>query len=130
MVRHDAQWTSAVREEAGDFSAYSFPTPPLKPAVVGGERSEPQRNSRTILPECWGSQTNPSLSAFAPTGWRLIASVFLAGSEAYEYALAIYNSAKDAAARNVPGAKVAAQELKARFPGVGREKADPDSVAA
>ncbi|MDR1227446.1 MAG: hypothetical protein LBK55_00225 [Azoarcus sp.] len=57
-------------------------------------------------------------------------TVFLAGSEAYEYALAIYNSAKDAAARNVPGAKVAAQELKARFPGVGREKADSDPAAA
>ena len=53
-------------------------------------------------------------------------TIFLAGSEAFEHALAIYESAKGAAARNVPGAKVAEQELKARFHGRGREAADPD----
>jgi hypothetical protein len=55
-------------------------------------------------------------------------TVTLAGSEAYEYALAIYSSVKDAAVRNVPGAKVAAQELKARFPGRGQPKPHAESA--
>jgi hypothetical protein len=53
-------------------------------------------------------------------------TIFLAGSEAYEQALAIYENVKGAAARNVPGAKVAEQELKARFPGRSRETTDPE----
>jgi hypothetical protein len=53
-------------------------------------------------------------------------TVFLAGSEAYEHALAIYESAKGAAARNVPGAKVAEQELKARFPNRSQAKVDSE----
>lgn len=57
-------------------------------------------------------------------------TIFLASSEAFEHALAIYESAKGAAARNVPGAKIAAQELKARFPGRGRETTDPEPPQA
>jgi FixJ family two-component response regulator len=44
-------------------------------------------------------------------------SIILAGSEAYAAALSIYAATKDAAHRNVSGAKLAAEELKQRFPG-------------
>ncbi len=44
-------------------------------------------------------------------------SVLLSGSEAYIASLSIYNAAKDAARRNVSGAKNAVDELKLRFPG-------------
>jgi ethanolamine utilization microcompartment shell protein EutL len=57
-------------------------------------------------------------------------TVFLAGSEAYKHALAIYESAKGAAARNVPGAKVAELGLKARFPGRKQVKSDSEPAAA
>jgi hypothetical protein len=50
----------------------------------------------------------------------------LAGNEAYEFALAIYNSAMNAAARNIPGVKVAEQDLKERFPGTERKQAAPE----
>jgi len=57
---------------------------------------------------------------------KLDDSVLLAGSEAYTAALSIYAAAKDAARRNVSGAKQAAQELKERFPG---RKAKDDATA-
>jgi hypothetical protein len=41
----------------------------------------------------------------------------IAGSEAYQAALAFFKSVKMAAAQNVPGAKAVYEELKARFPG-------------
>ncbi|MCK9617888.1 MAG: hypothetical protein M0R21_08645 [Lentimicrobiaceae bacterium] len=44
-------------------------------------------------------------------------SILLAGSEAYIAALSIYASVKDAAKRNVPGAKPASDDLKERFSG-------------
>jgi hypothetical protein len=53
---------------------------------------------------------------------KLEDSILLAGSEAFSAALSIYNVAKDAAHRDVPGAKVAYNELKERFP--GRKKKD------
>jgi len=49
-------------------------------------------------------------------------STLLAGSEAYIAALSIYASVKDAAKRNIPGAKPASDDLKERFPG---RKANP-----
>jgi hypothetical protein len=42
-------------------------------------------------------------------------TVMIAGSEAYTAALAFYNNAKLASKQNVPGAKVIADELAARF---------------
>ena len=39
------------------------------------------------------------------------------GSEAYVESLSFYNSARDAAKRNVPGAKAIYDDLQARFPG-------------
>ncbi len=48
---------------------------------------------------------------------RLDDSILLAGSEAYTAALTIYASVKEAAKRNVAGAKIASDELKQRFPG-------------
>jgi hypothetical protein len=44
----------------------------------------------------------------------------LAGSEAYQASLAFYNSAKQAAKQNVPGAKAVYEALKTRFPGTTR----------
>jgi hypothetical protein len=41
----------------------------------------------------------------------------LVGSEAYVAALMFYNSAKDAARHNIPGAKAIVDDLKKRFPG-------------
>ncbi len=46
----------------------------------------------------------------------------LAGSEAYQAALAFYCSVKEAANRNIPGAKAVYEELKARFPRVKRKQ--------
>ncbi len=57
----------------------------------------------------------------------LFDSALLAGSEAYTASLSIYNLAKDAGHRDVPGAKEIASELSARFPGrsknVGEQRA-------
>jgi hypothetical protein len=50
----------------------------------------------------------------------------LVGSEAYVAALMFYNSAKDAARHNVPGAKAIVEDLKKRFPG-GRRKDDTNT---
>ena len=46
------------------------------------------------------------------------------GSQAYEAALSIYTTVKDAARRNISGAKEAELELKKRFPHV-KQKATP-----
>jgi ribosomal protein L14 len=40
----------------------------------------------------------------------------LAGSEAYQAALVFYNSVKEAASKNVPGAKAVYDALRVRFP--------------
>ncbi|MDR2906887.1 MAG: hypothetical protein LBU91_02720 [Bacteroidales bacterium] len=50
----------------------------------------------------------------------------LAGSEAYQAALMFYRSTKEAAARNVSGAKAVYEELKARFPSTRRRKEVPE----
>lgn len=42
-------------------------------------------------------------------------TMLLAGSEAYSAALSFYNSVKQAARHNVPGAKIVCDELSARF---------------
>ena len=42
-------------------------------------------------------------------------TIMVAGSEAYTAALTFYNSVKEAAKRNVPGAKAIADDLKVRF---------------
>jgi hypothetical protein len=51
----------------------------------------------------------------------------LAGSEAYQASLAFYNSAKQAAKQNVPGAQAVYETLKPRFPGVPRRPAPTES---
>jgi hypothetical protein len=45
----------------------------------------------------------------------------LSGSEAYVAALAFYNSVKQAAKMNVPGAKAIAEDLSLRFSGQGKK---------
>jgi hypothetical protein len=45
----------------------------------------------------------------------------LSGSEAYVASLAFYNSVKQAAKINVPGAKAIAEDLKMRFAGQGKK---------
>jgi hypothetical protein len=49
----------------------------------------------------------------------------LAGSEAYQTALAFYNSVKQASKQGVTGAKAIYETLKARFAGVSRRKEAP-----
>jgi len=51
-------------------------------------------------------------------------SIMLSGSEAYVAALTFYNSVKEAARRNVPGAKAIYDDLKMRFE-QSRKKAVP-----
>jgi hypothetical protein len=46
----------------------------------------------------------------------------IAGSEAYQAALAFYNSVKAAAAQDIPGAKEVYADLKTRFPRVKRKQ--------
>ena len=48
----------------------------------------------------------------------------LSGSEAYVASLAFYNSVKQAAKMNVPGAKVIAEDLRLRFNGQGKRNRD------
>ncbi len=43
-------------------------------------------------------------------------TMMMSGSEAYVASLSFYNSAKDAAKRDIPGAKAVYDDLKARFP--------------
>lgn len=53
------------------------------------------------------------------------------GSEAYVESLSFYNSVRDAAKRNVPGADAIYQDLKKRFPGRPKAvKAVPPEMAA
>ena len=54
-------------------------------------------------------------------------SILLAGSEAYVAALGIYNSLKGAMRANVPGAALAYEDLRVRFPGRGRRTASPET---
>ncbi len=44
-------------------------------------------------------------------------TIMLAGSEAYNQALVFYNSVKQAARQEIPGAKAIYNELQSRFPG-------------
>ncbi|MDR1106800.1 MAG: hypothetical protein LBL44_10630 [Treponema sp.] len=50
---------------------------------------------------------------------------YVAGNEAYHWALDFYHSAKQAAARDVPNAKIVAEELGKRFQSRGRKPAKP-----
>lgn len=43
-------------------------------------------------------------------------TMMVAGSEAYVASLSFYNSVKDAAKRDIPGAKAVSDDLKERFP--------------
>jgi hypothetical protein len=50
----------------------------------------------------------------------------VAGSEAYQAALMFYTSAREAASKNIPGAKAVYDELKARFPRVRRRQEEAE----
>jgi hypothetical protein len=54
-------------------------------------------------------------------------SILLSGSEAFTAALSVYNAARDAARRNVAGAKIVADELKERFPGRKPKETTPNA---
>lgn len=53
--------------------------------------------------------------------FNLSDTMTLSGSEAYVASLAFYNSVKQAAKMNVPGAKAIAEDLKMRFSGQGKK---------
>ncbi|MDR1606464.1 MAG: hypothetical protein LBS41_05065 [Streptococcaceae bacterium] len=55
----------------------------------------------------------------------LESTAMLAGSESFQNSLAFYRSSKDAATRNVPGASEVYSDLKERFPGKKKRKAQP-----
>lgn len=50
----------------------------------------------------------------------------MAGSEAYIASLSFYNSAKDAAKRDIPGAKAVYEDLRLRFPQANGRKKEED----
>ena len=50
----------------------------------------------------------------------------MAGSEAYIASLSFYNSAKDAAKRDIPGAKAVYEDLRLRFPQANSRKKEED----
>jgi hypothetical protein len=56
--------------------------------------------------------------------FNLSDTMTLSGSEAYVASLAFYNSVKQAAKINVPGAKAIAEDLKLRFAGQGKRIAN------
>jgi hypothetical protein len=51
-------------------------------------------------------------------------TTMIAGSEAVQAALTFYNAVKQAAAKDIPGAKAIYEDLKARFPGTKRKTAE------
>ena len=55
-------------------------------------------------------------------------TTMLCGSEAYVASLAFYNSVKQAAKMNVPGAKAIAEDLKVRFEKAGQKKDETPSI--
>ena len=54
-------------------------------------------------------------------------TIVLSGSEAYVASLSYYNSVKNAAKMNVPGAKAIYEDLKKRFENMGRGKGSADT---
>ncbi len=62
----------------------------------------------------------------ASLSMQLSDTVMIAGSEAYVAALTFYNSVKEAARRNVPGAKPIADDLKKRFEQSHKSDKDAD----
>lgn len=50
----------------------------------------------------------------------------MAGSEAYIASLSFYNLAKDAAKRDIPGAKAVYEDLRLRFPQANGRKKEED----
>jgi len=54
--------------------------------------------------------------------YNLNDTITLSGSEAYVASLAFYNSVKQAAKINVPGAKAISEDLKLRFAGQGKRQ--------
>jgi hypothetical protein len=54
-------------------------------------------------------------------------TITLSGSEAYVASLAFYQSVKQAAKMNVPGAKAVAEGLKPRFAGQGKQRGKDDT---
>ena len=62
-----------------------------------------------------------------PLADGLESTLMAAGSEAFVTSLAFYNSVKQAAKGNVPGAGAIYNDLKTRFPGAGGKTATPPS---
>lgn len=62
--------------------------------------------------------------------FNLSDTMTLSGSEAYVASLAFYNSVKQAAKMNVPGAKAIAEDLKIRFSGQGKKASSSANVKA
>ncbi len=87
--------------------SYAQANPALSPAFLNVEEFKVDMDSVYQLTELL--RTVDQLSAL------LNDTVLLAGSEAYEAALTFYNSAKQAAKVNVPGAKGIVDDLSKRF---------------
>ncbi|GHV27561.1 hypothetical protein AGMMS4952_09460 [Spirochaetia bacterium] len=72
--------------------------------------------------DCDDIRNLPPVKNLADQAQEAIYNIYyLAGNEAYHWALDFYNSAKHAAGRDVPNAKIVAAELGKRFQGQGRK---------
>lgn len=74
-------------------------------------------------------QLSPIFEAVNQLASALDSTYAVVGSEAYVTALSFYNSVRDAAKRDVPGAKAIYDDLQKRFPGHPKGNANPQSQA-
>ena len=66
------------------------------------------------------------LSRLKELAQQIEGTAMIAGSEAFEAALAFYSNAREAAHRNISGAEIVSAELKERYPGKKRAKRTPE----
>lgn len=70
-------------------------------------------------------QLSPIYNLLSQLASAMAGTYIAVGSEAYVESLSFYNSVRDAAKRNVPGAKAIYDDLQKRFPGRPPTKAKP-----
>ncbi len=88
--------------------SHSTDNPQLRPAYFNPDEFAVDYNDFSNL--------RPLLNQVEQLLHNIEDTMMLAGSEAYIASLSFYNSAKDAAKRDVPGAKAVYDDLKVRFP--------------
>jgi len=105
----------------GKALGYAKTAPQFAPAYLNVSELEIDYNAVLDLTEFqhFSSKLNMMLSD----------TMVLSGSEAYVASLSYYNSVKNAAKMNVPGARAIYEDLKKRFENQGPGKQDPPPTA-